>query len=274
MRLSLRSLSCLLALAAAAAAPALAARDDKQQLSAEQIISKHLEAVGGQQALSRIKSRVAVGTFKKDADAESQAAIMSESPDRVAAVFIFPSYDWRLINDKGKVTLLPQLPRQVAPIEEKYREMLASGLMFNGIALHNLLTSAPAGDVKMEAKGTKKVKGRPAHVVEVRRGKSGAVRLYFDAETFMWVRSDFGRADVSRQMRSLSNDVVSQAGDENSIDFYVETGDFREVDGLKLPFRFEMVLTAPMLREKSSGVLVVNMKEYKHNVPIDPSMFK
>lgn len=274
MRKSLRALACLLALAAAGSS-ARAADDDKQQkLSAEEIISKHLEAAGGRQALARIKSRVAVGTFKKDSDAESRMAVMSEGTDRVAAVFIFPSYDWRLINDKGKVTLLPQMPRQAAAIEDKYREMLASGLMFNGIALHNLLTSAAAGEVKMEAKGTKKVKGRAAHVVEVRRAKGAAVRLFFDAETFMWVRTEFGRAEVSRQMRSFSNDVVDHAADENAIDFYVETADFREVDGLKLPFRFEMVLTAPMLRERSSGTLVVNMKEYQHNVPIDPAMFK
>lgn len=270
MRSSLRAFACVLALAAIPAAAA----DDKEKLTAEQIINKHIEAVGGRQALSQIKSRVAVGTFKKDADPEARMAIMSESPDRVAAVFIFPSYDWRLIYNSGKVFLLPQLPRQAAAVEDKYREMLASGLMFNGIALHNLLTAAPAGDVKMEAKGTKKVKGRPAHVVELRRGKGDAARLYFDAETFMWVRTDFGRAEVSRQMRNLSNDVVSQAADENAIDFYVETSEFRDVDGLRLPFRFEMVITAPILREKSSGVLVVNMKEYKHNVAIDPSMFK
>ena len=271
MRTSLRALACLLALAAAAFP---AARDDKRQLSAEEIIGKHLEAVGGRQALARIKSRVAVGTFKKETEPESQMAIVSESPDRVAAVFIFRDYDWRMIYDAGKLTLRPQLPRQAAPVEEKYREMLSSGLMFNGIALHNLLASAPASDVKLEAKGTKRVKGRPAHVVEVRRGKGGAVRLYFDAETFMWVRTDFGRAEVSRQMRALTNEVVSQAADENAIDFYVETADFRDVDGLKLPFRFEMVVTAPILREKSSGTLVANIKEYKHNVPIDPSMFK
>ena len=126
----------------------------------------------------------------------------------------------------------------------------------------------------MEAKGTKKVKGRPAHVVELRRGKGGAVRLYFDAENFMWLRTDFGRAEVSRQMRAFTNDVVGQGADENAIDFYVETTDFRDVDGLKLPFRFEMVVTAPILREKSSGTIVGSVREYQHNVAIDPAMFK
>lgn len=274
MRLSSRALACLLLALAATVVGARGAGDNKQQLSAEEIIAKHLAAVGGKQALARIKSRVAVGTIRKEAEPESQMAIMSESPNRLAAVFIFRDYDWRMIYDAGKTTLRPQMPRQVAPIEEKYREMLSSGLMFNGIALYNLLSSAPAEGVKLESKGTKKVKGRPAHVVELRRGKGAAARLYFDAENFMWVRTDFGRAEVSRQMRTFTNDVVNRSADENSVEFYVETADFREVDGLKLPFRFEMVVTPPILREKSSGTVVGNIKEYKHNVAIDPAMFK
>jgi hypothetical protein len=254
--------------------PAAAAADDGMKMTAEEIIQKHFEAVGGRQALAKVKSRVAVGTVKKEAEPEAQMAIMSESPDRVAAVFVFRDYDWHMIYDAGKATLRPQMPRQVAPIEDKYREMLASGLMFNGIALYNLLSAEKAEGVRMEAKGTKKVKGRPAHVVELRRGKGDPVRLYFDAETFMWVRTDFGRAEVARQMRAFTNDVVNRSADENAIDFYVETADFRDVDGLKLPFRLEMVVTAPILREKSSGTIVGNIREYRHNVAIDPSMFK
>lgn len=176
MRQSSRALACLLALVAAAAA-ATPARDDERQLSAEEIISKHLAAVGGREAISRIKSRVAAGTIKKEAEPESQMAIVSESPDRVAAVFVFRDYDWRMIYDAGRLTLRPQLPRQAAPVEDKYREMLSSGLMFNGIALYNLLAAGAADGVRMEAKGAKKVKGRAAHVVELRRGKSDAARL-------------------------------------------------------------------------------------------------
>lgn|GEM_PF-1146261 len=249
------------------------AGDDKPKLSGEEIVNKYLAAAGGKQALTRFKSRVAVGTFNKEGEPEARMAIMSEAPDRVAAVYVFRDFDWRLIYTAGSIIIRPQFPRQVSAIEDKYREMLSSGLMFNGIPLHNLLTS-PGPDVKFEAKGTKKVRGRQAYVVELRRGKGSPVQLYFDAENFMWVRTDFGRAEVTRQMRTFTNDVVNQSASETTIDFYVETSDFRDVDGVKLPFRVEMVVTSPILREKSAGTLVGNIKEYKHDVQIDPKMFQ
>jgi hypothetical protein len=247
--------------------------DDKPTLSGEEIVNKYLTAAGGKQALTKFKSRVAIGTFNKEGEPEARMAIMSEAPDRVAAVYVLRDFDWRLIYAAGSVIIRPQFPRQVSVIEDKYREMLSSGLMFNGISLHNLLV-APGPDVKFEAKGMKKVKGRQAHVVELKRGKESPVRLYFDAENFMWVRTDFGRASVTKQMRTFTNDVVNQGASETTVDFYVETSDFREVDGVKLPFRVEMVVTSPILRDKSVGTIVGNIKEYQHDAQIDPKMFQ
>lgn len=266
-------LSLLLPVLLAAAAGGARASRDAPALTAEEIVARHLAAAGGREALSKFKSRVAVGTFKKEGDPDAQMAIMSEAPDRLAAVYVFRDYDWRLIHVAGKSTIRPQFPRQVAPIEDKYRQMLASGLMFNGIPLQNLLL-APGPDVKFTARGTKKVKGREAYVVEVKRGKDSPARLFFDAETFMWVRTEFGRAEVTRQMGTFTNDVVNQGASETGVDFYVETADFRDVGGVKLPFRVEMVVTSPILRERSAGTLVGNIKEYRHDVAIEPSMFQ
>jgi hypothetical protein len=58
------------------------------------------------------------------------------------------------------------------------------------------------------------------------------------------------------------------------VDFYVETSDFREVDGVKLPFKFEQVVTYPILTQKRVGTLTGTIVEYRHNVEIDPKMFK
>lgn len=252
---------------------AVVAAEDKTTLSGEEIINKYLAAAGGKQALTKFKSRVALGTFIKEGEPEARMAIMSEAPDRVAAVYVFRDFDWRLVYAGGSVIVRPQFPRQVSVIEDKYREMLASGLMFNGISLHNLL-AAPESDLKFTAKGTKKVKGRQAYIVDIKRGKESPLRLYFDAESFMWVRTDFGRAEITKQMRTFTNDVVNQGASEAAIDFYIETSDFRDVDGVKLPFRVEMVVTSPILREKSVGTIVGNIKEYKHDIQIDPKMFQ
>jgi len=90
----------------------------------------------------------------------------------------------------------------------------------------------------------------------------------------MWLRTDYGSVSVARQMGTFTNDIVNQGGTETTFDFYIETADFRDVDGVKLPFRFVQTITAPFITQKAVGTLVGEIKEYKHNEGIDPKMYQ
>ena len=250
------------------------AYDDKQQLTAAEIINKHLAAVGGKEALSKLKSRVAIGTVRKENEPEARMAIMSEAPNRVSALYVFQNYNWQLTYDKGNVIFRPTITRDASVIEGKYRDILATGTMFNSISLYNLLTDAEASDVKMEARGNKKVKNRPAYVVEIKRGKMETLKLYFDTETFMWVRTDYGRVNFAKSMQGLTNDITQRGEDQTEVDFFFETSDFKEVDGVKLPFKFEQTIAYPLIRQKKAGTITGTISEYKHNITIDPKMFQ
>lgn len=252
---------------------ALANDDKKPPLSAAEIISQHLDAAGGKQKLLQFKSRVAIGTIKKENEPEARMAIMSETPNHVAAAYIFVNFDWRLAYDGSNTVFRPKLPRNYVAIESKYREMLASGLMFNSISLYNLLLQ-PAKGVTFEAKGVKKVKDHDAYVVEVKRSKADSMRLYFDVKSFMWVRTDYGKIHISKEIKPFTNEVVTHGEDDLTVDFYIETSGFRDVDGVKLPFKFEQVVTSPILRQSRSGTVTGTISEYRHNEPIDPAMFQ
>ena len=43
---------------------------------------------------------------------------------------------------------------------------------------------------------------------------------------------------------------------------------------MKLPFKIEIVATAPLLKHASVGTIVATISEYRHNVAIDPKMFQ
>jgi len=258
----------------------VAATAQEQKLKAEQIIEKHLAAIGGREALAKLKTRVATGMVRKEDEPGVQFALMSEAPNRVSAVYLFRDYDLRLVYDGKSARIAPSFARQYAQLTSKYEEIIGSGALFNQMSLYNLLVSPEIREAKFEAAGTKKVDGKLAYVVQVKPKKGSAMKLYFDAETFMWVRTDYGRTSVSRGLRETGgstgalNQVDAQGGSEATIDFYVETSDFRQVDGLMLPFKFEQVMTSPILRQKSIGTITGTIREYQHNIAIDPKMFQ
>ena len=248
------------------------ASDDKQSLTAAEIISKHIAAVGGKEAIARLKTRVAIGIVKKFDEPEAKVLIASEAPNRVSAIYNFSRLEWRLTYNGLKAGFRPMLPPDAASIQEKHREMIASGMMFNGISLYNILLAGDTDEVKFQAKGTRKVKDRQAYVVEVKRKNQPTFRLFFDAETLMWVRSEYGRADITRLMAQGFREDHSE--DESTIDFAFQTSDFREVDGVKLPFKFEQTMSAPMIRGKLFAIMTGTITDYKHNLPIDPKVFE
>ena len=270
--MNLRAFAALFSLVCAFTAGATFGQD--QKLTGDEIVEKHLQAIGGRAAMAKFKTRIALGTIRKEDEPEGQMAVLSESPNRLSAFYGFRDYDLHMIYDGSKAFVRPTLPRNVSNLIDKYQEMLASGFMFNSISLYNLITASSPGELKFESKGIKKVGGKPAYVVQVKPRKGSSAKLYFDADNFMWVRTDYGSATVSKQMGTFTNDVVNQGGAEATVDFYIETSDFRDVDGVKLPFRFEQVITSPILRQKAFGTIVGTIREYRHNEVIDPKMFQ
>ena len=270
MKLGTISLLCLMLGALCATASGI---NDRQATGVE-VVNKHLEAVGGKAALAKLKTRVAIGSVRKENETDANLAIVSEAPNRVSAMYLFKDYTWQLTYDGGKAIFRPMVSKDASVVEAKQREMLATGAMFNSISLYNLLAQNGPDEPKFETKGTKKVKGRPAYGVDVRRGKLPTLRLYFDAETLMWVRTDFGSVSYTKAIGAFTNEVTQHGEDQTDVDFYFETSDFREVDGVKLPFKFEQVVAFPIIRQKRTGTIIGMIKEYRHNVPIDPKMFQ
>ncbi len=273
MKKRLSGILCLLLLLTSAISVAPAS-NDKKSLTAAEIISKHIAALGGKEKLGQLKTRAALGTVKRENEPASRIVIASEATGRLAVIYKFEQYDWRLNYNGTKAAMRPILSRELSVVTDKYQEMLASGLMFNGISLYNLLTEPESNDVKFEAKGTKNLHGRPAYIVEVRGRNVAPMRLYFDAQDFMWVRTDYGNVTIKKYQGPFTNDVVSHADDDIIVDFYIETSDFREVDGVKLPFRFEQVVTSPILRQRLVGTLTGTILEYRHNIDIDPKFYQ
>jgi FimV-like protein len=97
--------------------------------------------------------------------------------------------------------------------------------------------------------GMSKIGFREVYVVDLVPAAGQTERLYLDAKTYLPVRS---------------NTAVMLNGLSVQAEIYMD--DWREVDGLKYPF---------FMSQRFPGMTVtMNVKEIKHNEPIDPKLFE
>ena len=227
---------CLLALAAAA--PALA------QPSVDQIIEKYQQALGGQAAYEKITTRAMKGTVEiPDDNVTGTAQVVAKAPGSFRLTMDIPGYGvietvldggngWEKNPDSG-THAMSKADLAVAQRDHHfYRE----------VRLKDLYPT-------MHPAGRDKVNGREVYVVEATPAAGPAERLYFDAENGLLVKRDFERVTL----------------EDGIVQYEVLLRDYRDVDGLKLPFTIEQ--RAP------DNTMIFKFAEIKNNAPLADTAF-
>ncbi|HEY7544364.1 MAG TPA: hypothetical protein VID27_05760, partial [Blastocatellia bacterium] len=101
---------------------------------------------------------------------------------------------------------------------------------------------------KMTLKGKEKVGDKEAYVIDAVPAEGTPEKWFFDTQSGLRIRSDAERE--SPQGKVL-------------IESYL--GDYREVDGIKIPFSIRQVTPA--------FSIIIKIMEVKHNVPIEDAKF-
>ena len=234
----------------------------------ESILDKYIQAAGGAQRLASLKSFVGKGTsvgfggFGGGGDVE----LVAEAPDKRATIILFKeatgrgdqirTYDGRTGWVRTPLNVLGEYQLSGGDLDGA---RLDAQLSFPGQIkqiLTNLKTGPPGTITDLPAPSSqsllqKDVTLGQTHDVNVVQGnglRGLLVTLYFDQKTGLLLRElRYGNSPIGR--------VPTQ------IDF----ADYREVDGLKLPFR----ITYAWLDGRDSIVL----NEIKTNVPVSEAKF-
>lgn len=228
--------------------PAVKPADDKASQavklpSAAEIIAKYVKALGGREANEKIKSRWLKGTVElSPMGIKGTAEIYSSAPSNNLIVLnivgigeIKDAFDgttaWTINpiqgnRDKSGVELL-----QVKLASDFYREI-------------NLDKLYP----KMDVKGIEKVGDKDAYIVVATSEGVPAETYYFDTVSGLLVRSD--------------STAVSPEGNVATKSFYE---DYRDVDGIKIPFKMRSIL--PQFE------IITVVTEVKNNAVIDAAKF-
>jgi hypothetical protein len=111
------------------------------------------------------------------------------------------------------------------------------------------LLSYKAAGTKIELLPKEQVGGKDAIVLLVTPKEGSVARLFFDAESYLIVRS----------VAKINSPEVGDFEQTN------EPSDYRDVDGVKIPFVLKN--TSPVQS------LTIRLDKIEHNVPIDDAMF-
>jgi outer membrane lipoprotein-sorting protein len=236
-----------------AAAIALMGASSVQAQTADEIVEKHLAAVGGRAALSKLTSQVATGTVAisaQGADIGGSIEISKKAPNKSRTLM---KLDVSALG-AGEMIVDQRCDGKTAFASNSLqgdREITGSQLqnMLNASFPSPLLTYKEAGG-KVELQGQDKAGGRPAFVLLYTPKAGPAAKLFIDAETFLVVRT------------VTTLDVPAAGG---SVEQTTEVGDYRVVDGVKTAF--SVTVSGP------TQTVAIALSKVEFNVPLDESIF-
>jgi hypothetical protein len=231
--------------------PAPAVAEAGQRLAPptpESILEKYVAAVGGREAIARMKTIVMRGTREASQGRVWPVEVTLEGADKYAVLASIPAqdgnpaYEVRQAYSGGKGWIKsPRGAREFTPAE-------LSDIR-GGVRLVSTIKIAEPFP-KMTFGGIRKVGDRDAYVLVEKRAPDTTVRYFFDRETGLLVRQ-----------LTLRETVL------NALPEQVDYEDYRDVDGVKLPFTIR--LSAIDTYDSSTR----KFTEIKANVPVDETIF-
>lgn len=251
------------------------------RLSAEEIVVKHLESIGSPEARQTIKSIVTAGvctvTKRGGGQMSGRAVLASEGAKHLIGM-TFASTDYpveKIGYDGEELTVgyvrpgvLTQFGTFMVANGSIFKQGLVGGTLSTSWALLHLDDNKP----KLDYAGTKKINDREVYQIKYlpRKGSDMRVSLYFDAETFRHVRSEYERTISAGQGASVNSSANQR---ESRFQFVEDFGDFKKIGKLTLPTTYRMHMSV----EVQSGTVVydwvLNLTQFRANAPIDAGSF-
>lgn len=207
----------------------------------DQILAKHVQALGGEDAIRKVFSRIEKGTITGFGGHQFPVEVFTKAPDKRVFVMHLPNGDSITAFD-GHVGWIGAPGRPV-------REMSGGELegakldadFFFPLRLKEVFT-------KLESEQAVKIGDHEANVVSGFADNQPVIRLYFDMQSGLLLRSvRYAESPLGRN--------------PTRIDY----ADYRKEGGVKIPFRWTVA--------RPSGRFTIQLTEVEQDIPIDDGRF-
>ncbi|MGC2325525.1 MAG: c-type cytochrome [Candidatus Sulfotelmatobacter sp.] len=209
--------------------------------SADQLLDKYVQALGGPAAVDKITSRVEKGTIEFGGKS-FPIDVYSKDPEKRISFTHMPEGD--------SVTAFNGQEGWLGTVGRPMREMHGSDV--DGAAIDadlHLATHLRRIFSKLSTRGTEKIGDHDVYYVVVgQREDKPPIQLYFDQQSGLLVRLvRFGETPLGR------------------LPTQIDYADYRVADGVKIPFRWTLA--------RPNGRFTIQVTELKQNVPVDDAKF-
>lgn len=207
----------------------------------DQILAKHVQALGGEDAIRKVSSRIEKGTITAFGGHQFPVEVFTKAPDKRVFVMHLPNGDSITAFD-GHVGWIGAPGRPV-------REMSGGELegakldadFFFPLRLKEMFT-------KLESEQAVKIGDHEVNVVSGFADNQPVLRLYFDMQSGLLLRSvRYAESPLGRS--------------PTRIDY----ADYRKEGGVKIPFRWTVA--------RPSGRFTIQLTEVEQDIPIDDGRF-
>jgi zinc protease len=211
-------------------------------LTADQILENYIKAIGGRENWKKLTTRISTGTIDVPAmNLSGLVTVREKAPNRSIFTVNFNGAVFQQGFD-GTIGWSndPQngLREQAG---EELAETKRDSDFYHPLDLKQMYS-------KITVAGTDKIDDRDAYVVEASSGDLGTDKIYFDAQNGL---------------------VLRIVGQHHTVDgpatFTEDFSDFREVDGIKLPYTVR--------QESPSSTFTIKFTEIRHNEAIEDASF-
>jgi len=231
----------------AAAAFVLLATPEETPLTVDQVVQKHVEALGGAAKLNAIQSLLVTGTASILGQTETPLTIQVKRPNFMRLEMTFQGRTIvQAFDGTTAWTLNPMVspePRQSS--EEDTRAAQESSDFIGG----NLVDYKSKGNT-VELVDKEELEGVSVYKLKLTK-KNGSVEYdYLDAKSFLPIRTEGRRTQLGQEILYES-----------------KIANYKPVEGVLLPFSLTQLVNGRLAME-------ITVEKMDANVPLDPAVFK
>ena len=260
---------------------ALPSSSFSQKLTPEDILVKHLDSIGTATARAGNTSRIVVGnadvefTSQKNLPAQGRIVLASAADKMFWGLKLnaldYPFDKFSFDGSKAKVAFVRNGLRSILGNFVVTNDVLLKESLFGGtLSTSWALLDLKSKNVKLTSEGRKKVDGKDVYALGYAAKSDVAITLYFDAETFQHVRTEYKRTSSAGIGTSPNQ---SSRFSETRIKVTEIFADFKSEKGLTLPHKYRVLYSVNGQNGSNEIKWVFDLNEFAFDQKIADSTF-